>query len=115
MAAATLRREGVVLTMDGDLGPLVLDNLLGKEKTAWLKKLVDRAKKGSDDAALLTGSSKDLLEAVAAHVLVQSHGDYNRAGGFPFLLSQAFNTLGLATQAPNPSSGGDGRRSTPVG
>jgi len=35
---------------------------------------VRRAKRGAADAALVTGTGKDLLEAVAAHVLQQRYG-----------------------------------------
>ncbi len=79
------------------LRPKVLDNLSGATLTEALEAYVRRAKKGSDDAALVTGTGKDLLEAVAAHVLQQRFGNYSTTSNFPTLLGQAFIALGLAT------------------
>lgn len=96
-AADAFRPEGYELSADGDLRPLVLDNLSGVELTAALEAYVRRAKRGSVDAALLTGTGKDLLEAVAAHVLVARFGSYPTQSNFPTLLGQAFIALGMAT------------------
>lgn len=57
--------EGYVLTQDGSLRPLLLDSLTGRELTLALAAYVRRAKRGAMDAALVTGTGKDLLEAVA--------------------------------------------------
>jgi hypothetical protein len=38
---------------------------------------------------------KDLVEAVAAHVLVQRYGNYSASANFPTLLGQAFVAAGL--------------------
>ena len=62
-------------------------------------------KRGSSDAALLAGTSKDLLEAVAAHILQQRYGSYSATSNFPTLLGQVFVTLGLATPMEPASSG----------
>ena len=56
-----------------------------------------RAKRGVGDAALITGTGKDLLEATAAHVLMQRFGSYPSSSNFPTLLGQAFIAVGLAT------------------
>ena len=66
--------EGFVLHGDGVLSPRVLDGLSGNDLTAALDGYVRRAKKGVADAALLTGTSKDLLEATAAHILMTRFG-----------------------------------------
>jgi hypothetical protein len=55
--------------------------------TQALESYVRRAQRGSEDAAMLTGSGKDLLEAAAAHVLVE----------ITTLLGQALISLGLKT------------------
>jgi hypothetical protein len=68
-AAAAFAAEGYELSSDGDLHPTLLDNLSGENLTEALNAYVRRAKKGASDAALVTGTGKDLLEAVAAHVL----------------------------------------------
>lgn len=89
--------DGYRLSPDGELGPKLLDNLSGTALTQALEAYVRRAKKGADDAALVTGTGKDLLEAVAAHILQQNYGSYSSTSNFPTLLGQTFVALGLAT------------------
>ena len=89
--------EGYVLAMDGDLRPRNLESLSGRNLTEALRAYARRAKKGAEDAALLSGTSKDLLEATAAHVITVKLGTYPQQANFPTLLGQAFVTLGLAT------------------
>jgi len=96
-AQSTFKAEGFVLASDGDLRAAVLDNLAGTDLTAALNAYVLRAKRGSDDGALLTGTGKDLLEATAAHVIQEVYGSYPQTANFPTLLGQAFSALGLAT------------------
>ena len=96
-AAEAFRSEGYVLGTDGDLRPVVLDSLQGTEFTAALASYVQRARRGSTDAALMVGTGKDLLEATAAHVITESFGAYSHQANFPTLLGQAFTALGLAT------------------
>jgi hypothetical protein len=98
-AAAAFATEGYELTSDGELRPRLLDNLSGVGLTDALEGYVRRAKIGSTDAALVTGTGKDLLEAVAAHVLQQKFGTYSPTSNFPTLLGQAFIALGLTTSA----------------
>lgn len=89
--------EGYELSLDGELRPKLLDNLSGRDLTQALNAYIRRAKKGAEDAALVTGTSKDLLEAVAAHILQERYGNYSSGSNFPTLLGQAFTTLNLAT------------------
>ena len=89
--------EGYELSLDGELRPKLLDSLSGPGLTQALESYVRRAKRGSDDAALVTGTGKDLLEAVAAHVLHQRYGSYPQTSNFPTLLGQAFSSLNLST------------------
>jgi hypothetical protein len=96
-ATAAFAAEGYDLSLEGDLRPKILENLTGPALTDALKSYVRRAKRGADDAALVTGTGKDLLEAAAAHVLQQRLGSYPTTSNFPTLLGQAFITLGLAT------------------
>jgi hypothetical protein len=98
-------KEGFELADDGDLRPQVLDSLSGIELTAALESYVRRAQKGSEDAALLTGTSKDLLEAVAAHVLVEICNVTTPPGNFQALLGQAFIALDLKTSQDRPVQG----------
>ena len=99
--------EGFVLHGDGVLSPRVLDGLSGNDLTAALDGYVRRAKKGVADAALLTGTSKDLLEATAAHVLMTRFGQHPMINNFPMLLGQAFVALGMSV--PN-----DDKDDTPI-
>lgn len=89
--------EGYTLGIDGDLRPKVLDALSGASLTDALMAYIRRAKRGVEDAALLTGTGKDLMEAVAAHVVQTKFGAYSSQSNFPTLLGQAFVALNLAT------------------
>lgn len=106
-AIAAFHKEGYELSTDGELQPLALQNLSGAPLTAALEAYVRRARRGIPDAALVTGTGKDLLEATAAHILTLRYGTYSGTSNFPTLLGQAFIALGLATSqgtvAPNPS------------
>ncbi|SHN30711.1 abortive infection family protein [Rhizobacter sp. OV335] len=98
---AAFASEGFVLGVDGDLRAKVLDALTGMALTDALMTYVRRAKKGAEDAALEVGTGKDLVEAVAAHVLQQKFGAYSPQANFPTLLGQAFVALNLSTpQSP---------------
>lgn len=102
---ATLKSLGVSLSEDGSLAPLVLDELAGKRLTEALEIYIERAKKGIEDAALVVGTSKDLMEAVAAHVLQELWGQYPNTANFPTLLGPAFTALGLSTTADKEERG----------
>ncbi|QKY70296.1 abortive infection family protein [Lentibacillus sp. CBA3610] len=106
-ATSVFKSEGYVLSSDGDLHPLVLDNLTEKGLTQALVSYVKRARKGSLDAALLAGTGKDLLEAVAKHVLQVKWGQNSFPKNFPTLLGQAFTALDMYT----PSKNGDSKLS----
>jgi hypothetical protein len=95
--AQAFRAEGYVLSPEGDLGPVVIDTLSGTQLTSALEAYVRRARRGSEDAALVVGTGKDLLEATAAHVISERYGSYSHQANFPTLLGQAFTMLGLAT------------------
>jgi hypothetical protein len=58
--------EGFNLTGAGELLPVVLDLLTGQDLTDALRAYVRRAQRGAVDAALITGTGKDLLEAVVS-------------------------------------------------
>jgi hypothetical protein len=95
-AVAAFKTEGFELSLDGDLRPIVLDSLSGAALSDALRAYVRRAKTGAADAALMTGTGKDLLEATAAHILVERNGSYPQTN-FPGLLGQAFVALGMMT------------------
>lgn len=77
--------------------PQILEYLTGADLSDALRAYVHRAKRGADDAALLAGTSKDLLEATAAHILTERNGSYPRGANFEGLLGTAFVGMGLAT------------------
>ena len=99
-----LKPLAILLAEDGSLTPLALETLSGENLTEALQTYAHRAKKGIEDAALVVGTSKDLMEAVAAHVLQELWGQYPPAN-FPTLLGQAFTALGMSTPAEKEKSG----------
>jgi hypothetical protein len=96
--------EGFVLSFDGSIRPKNLDALHGKALTDALAGYARRARSGARDAALLSGTGKDLLEATAAHVITTKYGSYSQQSNFPALLGQAFVALGLATPEDPPKT-----------
>lgn len=102
---ARFAAEGFELNDDGDLRPQALDALSNVELTDALISYARRAQRGAEDAALVLGSGKDLLEAVAAHVLREMRGIENPPHNFPMIMGQAFNELGLKTSADKPAQG----------
>lgn len=96
-AQVAFKGEGFELTKDGELRSIVLDNLSELEKEEALLAYIKRAQKGSEDAALLAGTGKDLLEAVSAFILTKLWGSYSHTSNFPTLLGQTFTALGLET------------------
>ncbi|RBP45950.1 abortive infection Abi-like protein [Roseimicrobium gellanilyticum] len=108
---ACFAEQGFNLATDGVLQPSALDSLEGVPLTKALRAYVERARKGVEDAALLTGTSKDLLEATAAHIVTERYGTYPQTSNFPTLLGQAFVVAGLATpqDAPTPGEGPERR------
>lgn len=95
-AADVFRAEGFQLRPDGELLQDLLDNLSGTALSEALKAYIRRAKRGVLDAALVTSTGKDLVEATAGHVLLERLGTYPSTTNFPTLLGQAYLNLGLA-------------------
>lgn len=96
-AISAFESEGFSLGENGDIRPKVLDSLKGKHLTEALQAYAQRAKKGSEDAALLSGTGKDLLEAVAKHIIQTKFGSHPTNANFPTLLGQAYAALRMAT------------------
>jgi len=96
-AIAAFCAEGFTLAQDGELQPQILENLAGADLSTALESYIRRAKRGAEDAALLSGTSKDLLEATAAHILVERNGNYPQGANFEGLLGMAFVAIDLAT------------------
>lgn len=89
--------ENFSLSQDGDIRPKVLGTLKGKNLTQALQAYAQRAKKGSEDAALLSGTGKDLLEATAKHIIQTKFGNHPTNANFPTLFGQAYAALNMAT------------------
>lgn len=96
-AIAAFRTEGYELSSDGELRLLLLDNLPAPERFSALASYARRAQRGAEDAALVVGTGKDLLEATAAYTIQERYGRYPPGQNFPALLGQAFLELGMAT------------------
>jgi hypothetical protein len=96
-AVEIFRSEGYQLSSDGELQATLLEGLTRGELTEALAAYARRAKRGIGDAALVTGTGKDLIEATAAHILKSRFGDYPSHSDFPTLLGQTFVALGMAT------------------
>jgi DNA-binding XRE family transcriptional regulator len=97
--------EGYELAESGELRPRVLDSLSGQALSDALASYVRRAKRGIPDGALVVGTGKDLVEATAAHILVERFGAYPSHSNFPTLLGQAFAALALPTPQDPQKSG----------
>lgn len=104
-AIDAFRADGYALSHDGELQPIAMDTLNGKPLTDALESYVLRARRGSQDAALLVGTGKDLLEATAAHIIQERFGHYPQQANLPTLLGQAFTALGLTTPQVPPVVG----------
>lgn len=101
-AKEAFKTEGFELSQEGELRPVAIDTLGGIQLTEALEAYVRRARRGSEDAALLVGVGKDLMEATAAHVIHERFGHYPQQANFPTLLGQAFIAVGMATpQSPS--------------
>ena len=86
---------GYDLGSDGSVRPKLLEGLEGADLTEVLWSYVRRARSAADDPALRLGTAKDLTEATARHVLVETIGSYPAHANFPATLWQAYDRLGL--------------------
>ncbi|UTH16252.1 abortive infection family protein [Macrococcus epidermidis] len=94
----SLKNTGYTLSLNGVILEPLLDNMNELEKEEVLMGYVNRAKKGHQDAALVVGTSKDLLEATALHILTKVyHYDKDTYINFPTLLGQAFLAVDLCS------------------
>lgn len=80
----------------GELYPVALAGLEGRQLSDALKAYVRRIQRGTSDTALTIGTAKDLLEAAARHVLVEATGDYDERQGFPAAFVRACVARGIA-------------------
>lgn len=90
------KHEGFVFFRDGTFSIINLEALSGRELVEALRIYVRRAQAGAEDAALLVGTSKDLVEATSKHVLREKKGQCPQTS-FPALLGMAFVALNMKT------------------
>lgn len=93
---AALRNVGGDLDAAGNLRPIHLESLDGRELTEALQSYVRRARQGGWDAALVLGTSKSLEEAAARHVLKERTGSYPSHSNFPVTMFSVYSSLGLS-------------------
>jgi Abortive infection C-terminus len=84
------------LDRDGELRPRLLEHVPATEQHEALRSYVRRIQQGATDAALVTGTGKDLLEATARHVL-HDRGRSYAGHDFPGTLFHAFAAENLST------------------
>ncbi|EMH1504881.1 hypothetical protein DMB99_16960 [Proteus mirabilis] len=97
-AMDAFKSEHYILSENGDISAIILDNLSGKNLTVTLLSYANRAKQGVEDAALLSGTGKDLLEATAKHVIHSKFGSNIPINiNFPTLFGQAYAALQMST------------------
>jgi hypothetical protein len=66
----------------GELRRRLLPSLDTQETPTVLRQYARRAIRGSQDAALVAGTGKDLLEAVAGYALLATYGSYDEHSNF---------------------------------
>jgi hypothetical protein len=89
--------------------PALTREPVGAELSEALRLYVRRARVGHSDAALVTGTGKDFLEAAARHALVEKTGSYDERMNFPMTLYHAFYAEGLAASVASSRCGAGSR------
>jgi len=102
---AAFSTEPVELTLDGQLRPRSLEGLTGRHLSDAIRSYVERARRGYADSVLVAGTNKDLIEAVAGHVIAEVFNS-EPSGDFSTMLGQAFTALGLTAMTPKQEQGG---------
>jgi hypothetical protein len=93
-AQSAMRAVGWRLDASGDFYPASIAGLEGRDLSEALKQYVRRIQRASDDDALTIGSAKELLEAAARHVTVETTGSFDRRADFPTTLFRASTMAG---------------------
>jgi hypothetical protein len=87
------------LTEDGRIIPTVLSGIDSARLRPAIDAQIDRIKRSSEDAALLIGTAKELLETVSRYVLQESGQDVRPNADFDELVFFALHNLGLTPQS----------------
>lgn len=93
-----LHTQGWDLDRQGTLRPLVLADLNHAQRRPVIDAEIDRLRRASDDAPLLLGTAKELLETTSRYVLEEIGQPARDSANFDELLHLARNRLGLLPQ-----------------
>ena len=93
---ASLVQAGARLTDEGRLEPLTLGPAIEAGGRETVNRLQSRLRDPLLDPGAILGTSKDLLEATAKHLL-KEHSPEVRAGDMPGVVGQAMRAAGLST------------------
>ena len=93
---ASLAQAGARLTDEGRLEPLTLGPAIEAGGRETVDRLQSRLRDPLLDPGAILGTSKDLLEATAKHLL-KEHSPEVRAGDMPGVVGQAMRAAGLST------------------
>ncbi len=97
-AQRAFRRLGWVLDDEGHLAPEVLTGLDHHLQRRAIEAAIDRIRRAPDDAALLLGTAKELLESTSRYVLEAVDQPARQNAGFSELLYMARDRLDLLPQ-----------------
>jgi hypothetical protein len=98
-AQRSFRRLGWELDREGHLAPALLSGLDHHSKRQAIEIAIERIRRSPDDAALLIGTAKELLETTSQYVLEEIGQPARKHAGFPELLHMARDRLDLLPQS----------------
>lgn len=109
-AIRAFRGNGWNLDRSGRLAPMVIGDLPFSQQRPALNLLIERAQHAADDASLLLGTAKELLESTSRYVLELTGMQARDSADFEELLYLARERLTLLPQQAPPGSTGESLR-----
>jgi Abortive infection C-terminus len=103
-AQRAFRRLGWELDAEGHLAPAVLTGLDRHLDRRAIEAAIERIRRAPDDAALLIGTAKELLEATCRYVLEEIGQPARQNADFPELLHLARDRLDLLPRSVPPAN-----------
>jgi hypothetical protein len=103
-AQRAFRRLGWELDDEGHLAPAMFTGLDRHLDRRAIEAAIERIRRAPDDAALLIGTAKELLEATSRYVLEEIGQPARRNADFPELLHMARDRLDLLPQSVSQTS-----------
>jgi hypothetical protein len=103
-AQRAFRQLGWDLDDEGQLAPAVLTGLDHHARRRAIEAAIERIRRAPDDAALLIGSAKELLETTSRYVLEEIGQPARANADFPELLHMARDRLDLLPQRVSQTS-----------